>query len=340
MICLFAVLLSISSASASSNVYVNGTTGLDTNPGTIDQPYQTISMGVGSVDENGTVYIANGNYTGVNNREIVIIKNMTITGQSQKDTIINGSNTSRIFYIRDSVTVTITNLTFVNGRATGILPVTGGAISNNGTLSIINCNFTDNYAHNYGGAVHNNPTGTLSVNDSTFTGNYAGNGGAISNWGTLIVNNSTFNINNVANFGGAIYNDGDKAQTIPYVGNVTVNNCTFTKNIAGTYDAGSGSGGAIYTQLGDLSVGGCTFTGQNALRGEGGAIYSVRSNSKFSNSSFTDNWVYRGSGGAIKSEGTSLDPGLLTVINCSFMKNSAQIQCRRYRQLGQLPLLI
>ncbi|PKL66408.1 MAG: hypothetical protein CVV28_11045 [Methanobacteriales archaeon HGW-Methanobacteriales-1] len=297
---------------------------MDTNPGTIDQPYQTISMGVGSVDEKGTVYIANGNYAGLNNSEIVISKNMTITGQNQKDTIINGSNTARIFYIRDSVTVTITNLTFVNGRATGILPVTGGAISNNGTLNVVNCNFTDNYAHNYGGAIHNNPTGTLSVHNSTFTGNEAGNGGAISNWGTLVVNNSTFNINNVVNFGGAIYNDGDKAQTIPYVGNVTVNNCTFTRNIAGTYDAGQGSGGAIYTQLGNLTVDNCIFTGQNALRGEGGAIYSVRSTSKFSNSSFTDNWVYRGSGGAIKSEGTSLDPDVLTVINCSFMKNSAQ----------------
>jgi len=297
---------------------------LDTNPGTIDQPYQTISQGVGSVDENGTVYIANGNYAGTDNNEIVINKNMTITGQSQTGTIINGSNTSCIFRISENVTVTLKNLTFVNGRATGILPVTGGAISNNGTLTVVNCNFTDNYAYNYGGAIHNSQSGTLTVNNSIFTSNYAGNGGAISNWGTLILDNSTFNINNVINFGGAIYNDGDKAQSIPYVGNVTVTNCTFTKNIAGTYDTGSGSGGAIYTQLGDLTVDNCIFTGQNALRGEGGAIYSVRSTSKFSNSSFTDNWVYRGSGGAIKSEGTSLDPDVLTVINCTFTSNSAQ----------------
>ncbi len=249
---------------------------------------------------------------------------MTINGQSQTGTIINGSNTNCIFRISENVTVTIKNLTFVNGRATGILPVTGGAISNNGTLSVVNCNFTDNYAYNYGGAIHNSQTGTLTVNNSIFTSNGAANGGAISNWGTLILNNSTFNINNAANFGGAIYNDGDKAQSIPYVGNVTVNNCTFTRNIAGTYDDGQGSGGAIYTQLGDLTVDGCTFTGQNALRGEGGAIYSVRSTSKFSNSSFTDNWVYRGSGGAIKSEGKSFDPDVLIVLNCSFIKNSAQ----------------
>lgn|GEM_PF-734824 len=321
---LFAILVSISSASAASTVYVNATTGLDTNPGTIDQPYQSISQGVGSIDENGTVYIANGIYTGENNRGITISKNITITGQSQKDTIINGSNSSRIFCITDSVTVTIQNLTFVNGRATGILPTTGGAITNNGTLTVFNCNFTDNYSHNYGGAIHNSQSGTLTVKDSTFTGNYAGNGGAISNWGTLMLNKNTFTSNNVANFGGAIYNDGDNSLKIPYVGNATVTNCTFTRNVAGTYDVGHGSGGAIYTQIGDLTVDGCTFTGQNALRGEGGAIYTVLTKTKVTNSSFTDNWVYRGSGGAMYSSGRSYQGNEVTVINCSFTKNSAQ----------------
>ena len=321
---LFAILISLSSASAASTVYVNATTGLDTNPGTIDQPYQSISKGVGSIDENGTVYIADGLYTGTINRGITISKNMTITGQSQKNTIINGSNSSRIFCIADSVTVTIQNLTFVNGRATGILPTTGGAITNNGTLTVFNCNFTDNYSHNYGGAIHNSQSGTLTVKDSTFTGNYAGNGGAISNWGTLMLNKNTFTSNNVANFGGAIYNDGDNSLKIPYVGNATVTNCTFTRNVAGTYDVGHGSGGAIYTQIGDLTVDGCTFTGQNALRGEGGAIYTVICKTKVINSNFTDNWVYRGSGGAIYSLGRSYKANEVTVINCNFTKNSAQ----------------
>jgi predicted outer membrane repeat protein len=298
---------------------------LDTNPGTIDQPYQSISKGVGSIDENGTVYIADGVYTGVNNRGITISKNMTITGQSQKDTIVNGSNSNKIFCIADSVTVTIQNLTFINGRAIGILPQTGGAITNNGTLTVVNCNFTDNYAHNFGGAIHNSQSGTLTVKDSTFTGNDAGNGGAISNWGTMMLNNNNFTSNNVANFGGAIYNDGDKALTIPYVGNATVTNCTFTRNIAGTYDVGYGSGGAIYTANGDLTVDGCTFTGQNALRGDGGAIHTVKTKTNVINSTFTDNWVYNGSGGAIYSEGNSLHPNVLTVIHCNFIKNSAQI---------------
>ncbi|MBP2044857.1 beta strand repeat-containing protein [Methanobacterium aggregans] len=343
-------MVSVSAVSA-TDIYVN-TTGNDTiGSGTAENPFLTIEKGVNTAKAGDNVNIADGTYSGTGNTNITINKNMNITGQSQAGTIINGTSNNWIFRISKDMTVTIKNITLTQGNTTG----TGGAIDNRGTLTVVNCNFTDNHANTHGGAIFNEKNLTVSnctfnnndatyyggaiqngnilypersrlnVQDSSFTDNHAGNGGAISNWGTSIIASSNFTSNNaLEGSGGAIYNDGG----IPFVGNLTVTNSNFTKNVAGDYNIGNpyghGYGGAICTKYGDLNVDGCTFTGENALRGEGGAIYSLRSNSKVTSSSFTGNWVYRGSGGAIYSEGTSFNPNVLTVINCSFIKNIAQ----------------
>ena len=48
----------------------------------------------------------------------------------------------------------------------------GGAINNNGILTVNNSTFTSNTAQYYGGAIYNND-GTVTVNGSTFTSNTA-----------------------------------------------------------------------------------------------------------------------------------------------------------------------
>lgn len=139
---IFVVLASVSSVSAASTVYVNATGGNDANLGTIGSPYQTIGKGIRSVDENGIVHIADGNYSGAGNTRLVISQSMTIVGQSQKKTIINGTGTDYIFYVM-APDVTIANLTFTNATSDN-----GGAICNYGTnLNVLNCTFTDNKAH-------------------------------------------------------------------------------------------------------------------------------------------------------------------------------------------------
>ena len=250
LLCLFVVLISVSSASAASTVYVNATGGNDSNNGTIDHPYQTIGQGINSVDENGTVTIADGTYSGTGNTNLTITKNMNITGQSQQGTIINGTDTNWIFNIQSGITVTITNLTITNSTSDD-----GGAIYNYGTLTITNSTLTGNTAKNLGGAIFN--VGNLTVTNSTFTDNNAKNGigGAIcNNRGTLTVINSTFT-DNTAYLGGAIYNNH---------GTLTVTSSTLTDNTAL-------NGGAICNDGGTLTVTNSTLTG-NTATGSGGAI--------------------------------------------------------------------
>ena len=69
-------------------------------------PKATIKNATGTVNNGGTVNIANGLYTGVNNTNITINKNMIINGQSSDGTIINGNNISSIFTINSGVNTT------------------------------------------------------------------------------------------------------------------------------------------------------------------------------------------------------------------------------------------
>ncbi len=95
----------------------------------------------------------------------------------------------------------------------------GGAILNEGTLTVTDTTFSNNLAWS-GGAIENRDT--LTVVNSTFSGNSADEGGAIENEGTLTVLNSTFSENSALE-GGAINN---------YGGTLRVVNSTFSGNSA------------------------------------------------------------------------------------------------------------
>ncbi len=114
--------------------------------------------------------------------------------------------------------LSIYNSTLINNYA----ETDGGAIANKGNLTIINCNLTNNNASNYGGAVDND--GDVIIIGSNLTYNYAGlAGGAIINYNKRMLNitNSTLSYNNASD-GGAIRNSG----------NVTITGCNFTNNNA------------------------------------------------------------------------------------------------------------
>ncbi len=239
-------------------------------------PYQTIGKGISSVDENGTINIADGTYSGEGNTNISINRNMTITGQSQNKTIINGSGNNWIFNISSGVTVTILNLTMTNATITGN---GGGAISNRGNLTITNCTFTSNTAP-IGGAIYNKGNITA-LSGCTFKDNTAANGGAIFNYEGTINNLSgcTFTDNVANTIGGAIFN---------YNGTITnLSGCTFTGNTADQ------AAGAICNN-GNLTVANCNFTGNNASWA--GAIYNVDGAIiTLSGCTFTDNTATYGS---------------------------------------------
>ena len=251
---LFSFGFNTAAAADASQVYVS-TQGNDTWDGQsatwngTSGPKQTITNATGTVATNGTVYIAQGTY---NESGIDINTNMSIIGESQENTIINGTNSGNsIFIIASGVNAIISNLTFTQGKIVG----NGGAIDNKGTLTVENSTFTNNTATGEGGALYNE--GTLSVTSSTFTKNASNEGGAIKNYysKSLTVTGSTFE-NNKAYYGGAISNRGS----------LTVTGSTFTNNTGTWY------GGAIFSWGNSVLVTCSTFTNNTA--DTGGAICS------------------------------------------------------------------
>ncbi|MDY9924651.1 hypothetical protein [Methanobacterium sp.] len=289
---------------------MNGSSGLDTNDGySWTSPKLTIQNATGTVSSNGTVTIADGVYSGYGNTNITVNRNMTIQGQSQSGTIINGTNTNWIFTIPSDVNVTIGNLTFTNGTGSR-----GGAILNHGDLTVENCTFTNNtatmdtYAGGWGGGAICNLADdrsiTTTVTNCTFQNNNAYRGSAILNYCDIsdhyiisTVTNCSFT-NNTANTFGTIYNLADDG----YI-NSLVTNCNFTNNTA-AWDAGAI---ANYCRIGSITntAINSTFSNNHADR-NGGAIANwingdqsqISINFTLINSTLTNNTA-NVSGGAI-----------------------------------------
>jgi hypothetical protein len=206
--------------------------------------------------------------------ELDITKNLTITGPGAANLTISGNHTSRVFELSSKTKpqVSLSGMTISNG--VGVFAAdssqandgNGGAILNDGTLTISDSILSGNSAgkNDFGGAIENN--GTLTVDGCTLTGNSAGNsapagingyGGAIANFGTLTVSASLLSVsllsNNSAAIGGGIFN----------VGTATVNSGTTLSSNSAL------EGGGIFNQSGVLTIDGCALSGNSATNGGG-----------------------------------------------------------------------
>jgi len=212
-----------------------------------------------------TILLNSGTYNGLNNMNLTISKNISIEGVNPSTTIINGQGQGIItaFTIANGATVDISNITFtnINSGITGY----GGALLNQGNLTVTNCIFTNNIA-NWGGAIGNINGGNLTVFNSTFLNNTAthdggainsaapgtvltvmncnflnntaaGTSGAIINWeGTMTVTGSNFSGNTGGWQGNAIGN---------YYGNATINFNRIVGNGNGNYELYNGYNGIV-----------------------------------------------------------------------------------------------
>jgi len=191
----------------------------------------------------------------------------------------------------------ISGLAFADGMATS-----GGAIDNNGRLTITRSTFTANTTTGKGGAIAsgNGNYSTATITGSTFTGNYAANwGGGVYSEGRLTVSGSAFTGNN------ALATGGGGIATVS--GSLTVHGGAFTGNTGGF------GGGGILALGGSSVIEGARFTGNTALFG--GGIYG--GNLQVIDSIFTRNAAYR-SGGAVESFATG------AVSWSQFRENSAR----------------
>ena len=218
---------------------------------------------------------------------------------------LSGGNARRLFNVNAGITLTLANLSLINGNATG-----GGAVFNDGNLVVQNSAFSNNTSSEFGGAIKNNTS--LTITNSVFTNNTAptGYGGAIDitqPTSSLNITNSTFDTNSASIGGGAIASNG----------NIVINGSTFKNNSTASASGGSG-GGAIET-TGSLTVDNSTFNNNTA--GKGGAIYNEGSTSTITNSTFAANSanVAPRSGGAIHNQ----SDGSVLIVASTFSGNMA-----------------
>ena len=197
---------------------------------------------------------------------ITINKDITIDGKGHT---IDAKNLGRIFSIGEGFTVTLTNATLINGKADK-----GGAIYNDGSLTLSDVKLSDNAADGYGGAVFNN--GELVVSDSVFDSNDIVNrgsasvdygGAAIYNWydGVLTVSGSNFT-NNIKN-----YKNGDcLVGAVATIGDATISDSYFVNN-AGRWGGAITTSGALIAgdDVNTLTVSGSTFKENGGLYGAG-----------------------------------------------------------------------
>lgn len=236
-------------------------------------------------------------------------KSVTILGESNKYT-----STTLAFDVKPNTTLTLNNITLKDIQHGSSW---GGAMYNEGTLTLDNVTFNNNSAKTSnavgGGAMAlvatKGNTVSTTIKNSTFTNNSTetrnsseNNGGAIYVYGTngqigdntLKISDSHFESNHTNKTGGAIgvNNLG------PSKFKIEIRDTTFTKNYS------TGYGGAIDVTTGDtgkvtIDLDNATFNGNYSSKSDGGAIAYEKGNitSNIINSKFTNNTA--NNGGAI-----------------------------------------
>ncbi len=220
----------------------------------------------------------NGSLISLTQGQLNITNTMTITGPGAGQLTVSGGNSSRIVDVSSSTaSVGISGLKLMGGSASK-----GGAILNQGTLSLSNDTISGNSATGGsaggGGGIWN--AGTLIMTNNVITGDTSkgtsgtASGGGIDNLGSLTSTGDIFSGNTATgatfDLGGAIVNTGT----------ISTSNDTFVSNSV----TGGGEGGALYN-------------------GSGGAWLSSRdtiSNNKAAGAAAGGGGIYNDAGGTLK----------------------------------------
>ncbi len=190
-----------------------------------------------------------------------IQNDVTITGPGATSLTIDGDATHSIINVDTSITATISGLTLTRGTGT-----IGGAVTNNGTLTLDDMTITSSTATFQGGGIRSN--GTLTITNSTIGTQGAPNssgdrGGGVYSVGDTTITATTIAYNTADSDGGGIYHTG---------GVLTIRRSTISNNSA------NASGGALYIERGEsdniptLDMVNSTIS-NNAAQDNGSAIY-------------------------------------------------------------------
>ena len=241
-----------------------------------DKGYFTLQDAIDASSEGDVITGLSGAYfyeqIYVGDRISSIYKNITIKAENLGDLILTGVN-SRLFNIAsknaNNRTSKDSSLILINIVIRDSSDEYGGAIYNDGYLTLRNCYLVNNTSTAvdsskwHGGAIMG--WGDLKIYDSIFEDNHAYVGGAIftevlDSKQSVLIKNTTFINDNAGAEAGAVYLSG-------FGDYYKILNCTFIDN------HGS-AGGAIFTYA-NLTVEDTIFINNTALN-SGGTIYSVK----------------------------------------------------------------
>lgn len=193
--------------------------------------------------------------------QLVIDKNLAITGPGSDSLSISGSHSSRIFDVQAGISATISGLTVsegVGGSNGGGIWTGPGAF-----LTINHVVIKGNSATDNGGGLYNSSGATAKIMNSTISGNevlgdLSPNGGGLYNAGGVVLIEESVISDNKATRGGGIWNTG--------AGKMEIHRTAVTENVA------TSEGGGIYNNN-KLSITSSTISGNEAVL-EGGGIKS------------------------------------------------------------------
>jgi hypothetical protein len=207
-------------------------------------------------------------------------------------------------------TLTLASVTLTGNVGTG-----AGAIFNDGPLTLIDSDVSDNEAL-LGAGIRNRKNGILVLNDGNVSRNSAvDSGGGIFNEGTMTSRGTTISENSAhENDGGGIFNGPDAI--------LMLSNCAVSGNTAG-YDGGgirgfslSGEGDGVITVID-------TVVSRNSAIGEGGGIANRSATLTLTNSTVSENTARLG-GGIYSTSRLSVTD---SVVSGNTAENGAGIRC-------------
>ena len=312
-------------------IYVDDVNGDDLNDGkSQESSLKTFEKALNLANDDDSIQLASGNYTGLKNTRITISKSVNVIGSD--DTTFDGCDLNYIFKISDSSKVTFKNIRFINAykitsHSTNFESMYGGALEiGKSSVFIEKCSFIKNMVDyddsvnkfNYGGAISN--LGDLTIVDSYFDSNIVAStsglfsyGGAIYNAGNLIVNSTTFNNSRAGDFGygGAIYNDG----------NLVIDNSIF-RNAISTQETKA----SVLFNAGNCTLKNSLIENNSIARADFlyiyGAIYNYGSLVAYGNIFRNNSGLYEVPNPEYHGSPTIFNVGDLNLTYCAFMDNT------------------
>lgn len=216
--------------------------------------------------------------------DLDILGPVTIRGQGEAVTFVDGGRIDRVFHVVQTGTIVhLQDFTVQNGLAAEEDELGGGGILSWGNLALLEMTFTGNTASRGGGV--RNSEGTLTVLSSTFTLNDAiFEGGGLYSNGRMTVRESLVRENTSPRGAGVSSDDLLEMTDVTLSGNI----------------AEDGDGGGMYNDF-DAWLDRVTFSENQALRG--GGIYNNQvlylTNVTFSSNTGVDSETLRSQGGAL-----------------------------------------